>query len=41
MIEFYHMGEKIFSNICNELMEWMEKNNYEKIEDIVGLALKK
>ena len=37
----YHMGEKIFSNICNELMEWMEKNNYEKIEDIVGLALKK
>jgi len=37
----YYMGEKIFSNICNELMEWMEKNNYEKIEDIVGLALKK
>ncbi|MBC7128478.1 MAG: dihydroorotate dehydrogenase [Thermoplasmatales archaeon] len=37
----YYKGEKIFKEICKDLEKWLEKNGYEKIEDIVGIAIEK
>jgi dihydroorotate dehydrogenase (NAD+) catalytic subunit len=37
----YYRGEKIFKEICKDLERWLEKNGYSRIEDIVGIAIKK
>ncbi|MEM2934975.1 MAG: dihydroorotate dehydrogenase [Candidatus Thermoplasmatota archaeon] len=37
----YYKGEKIFKEICKDLEKWLEKNNYSKIEDIIGIAIEK
>lgn len=37
----YYEGEEAFSKICKNLEEWLDKNGYSKINDIVGIALKK
>lgn len=37
----YYEGEEIFTKIKNELKKWLEKNGYDSIKDIIGLALKK
>ncbi len=37
----YYEGEEIFTKIKNELKKWLEKNGYNSIKDIIGLALKK
>ena len=34
----YYRGIGAFENIEKEIKEWMQKNGYEKIEDLVGLA---
>jgi dihydroorotate dehydrogenase subfamily 1 len=33
-------GPKLFNQINNEIVEWMEKKGYQKIEDFKGIALK-
>ena len=37
----YYKGEGIFKEICGGLEKWLEENGYEKIEDIVGIAIEK
>lgn len=32
----YYRGNEIFSKVCEEISEWMEKNGYTSIEEIVG-----
>lgn len=36
----YYKGVEIFRQICNDLKKWLEKNGYESIKDIVGIAIK-
>jgi len=37
----YYRGIEIFREICTELEKWLDKNGYNSINDVVGLALKK
>jgi len=37
----YYEGEGIFTKIKDELKKWLNKNGYDSIKDIIGLALKK
>ena len=37
----YYEGERIFTKIKDELKKWLNKNGYDSIKDIIGLALKK
>lgn len=34
----YFRGQKVFGVIADEMKEWMEKNDYRKVEELVGLA---
>jgi dihydroorotate dehydrogenase (NAD+) catalytic subunit len=34
----YYRGIDIFNKICNEIKDWMKKNSYEKIYDLIGAA---
>jgi dihydroorotate dehydrogenase (NAD+) catalytic subunit len=34
----YYRGIDIFKKICNEIKDWMKKNSYEKIYDLIGAA---
>lgn len=36
----YYRGIEVFSKICTEIEEFMKKNNYKNIEDMIGLAKK-
>jgi dihydroorotate dehydrogenase (NAD+) catalytic subunit len=36
----YYSGVDVFRKICREIKTWMKKNNYKKIDEIVGAALK-
>ncbi len=36
----YYEGKGIFEKIANGMQEWLEKNGYSSIEDVVGIALK-
>ena len=34
----YYRGVDIFSKICKEIKKWMNKNNYNKLSDLIGVA---
>ncbi|MDD5086904.1 MAG: DUF561 domain-containing protein [Candidatus Nanoarchaeia archaeon] len=34
----YYYGVEVFQKILNEIKEWMEKNNYDSVKEIIGLA---
>ena len=36
----YYRGVDVFRKICDEIKKWMKKNNYKKIDEIVGIGLK-
>jgi len=36
----YYRGVDVFRKICIEIEKWMKKNNYKKIDEIVGIGLK-
>ena len=37
----YYEGETIFKKIAMQLEEWLDRNGYDSIEDIIGIALKR
>jgi len=36
----HYRGVDVFRKICKEIKTWMKKNNYKKIDEIVGIGLK-
>ena len=36
----YYRDTDVFKKICSEIKEWMKKNNYKKLEQIIGVAHK-
>jgi dihydroorotate dehydrogenase (NAD+) catalytic subunit len=34
----YYRGMEVFKKVCEEMEEWMDKNEYESFEEIVGIA---
>jgi len=36
----YYRGVDVFRKICKEIKTWMKKNDYKKIDEIVGVGLK-
>jgi dihydroorotate dehydrogenase (NAD+) catalytic subunit len=36
----YYRGIDIFNKVCNEMVEWMENNNFIKISELIGVAHK-
>jgi dihydroorotate dehydrogenase (NAD+) catalytic subunit len=34
----YYHGPKVFKKVCNEIREWMQKNNYKNVKELVGIA---
>lgn len=36
----YYRGVDVFRKICREISIWMKKNNYKKIDEIVGIGLR-
>ena len=36
----YYSGVDVFRKICREIKTWMKKNNYKKIDEIVGIGLR-
>jgi len=37
----HYNGVGIFKEVCKEIKDWMKKNKYEKISDIIGIAQKR
>jgi len=36
----YYRDVDVFKKVCSEIKEWMKKNNYKKLEQIIGVAHK-
>jgi len=36
----HYRGVDVFRKICKEIKTWMKKNNYKKIDEIVGIGLR-
>ena len=34
----YYQGIEVFNKILKEMQDWMDKNNYSKIKDLIGIA---
>jgi len=34
----YYRGIDVFKKVCEEMVQWMEENNFDNINSIVGIA---